>query len=131
MDKSVNQDINTEEKDEDMNREKKEKAKKSDIQAVSGFSGLKRYLEEAYDKPAEEIELPDIEEPSLGLGFQYEFISEPESASGMEEEPAAYENPDSEMELKLKENLNDALNTLGDHMKLFDLSLEDMKNWKL
>lgn len=43
-------------------KSKMDQKKKNDIEKVTGFSGLKKYLEEVYEKPVSEIELPDIEE---------------------------------------------------------------------
>ena len=42
-----------------------DKEKKNDIEKVTGFAGLKRYLEEVYEKPLSEIELPEISEMKI------------------------------------------------------------------
>lgn len=36
--------------------------KKNEIEKVTGFAGLKKYLEDVYEKPVSEIELEDIED---------------------------------------------------------------------
>ena len=53
-----------------------EEKKKNDIESVTGFAGLKRYLEEIYEKPASEIELEEIALYDLDFkGSEQETVS--------------------------------------------------------